>query len=459
MNFIQVLRFIGMALLLPLLAVSAAPEPAVEAPTVAPKPSASAPATEQPPAAAAPTYETVFEQSYQTTMVQQPRALIRTSDGGYAFAGTVDITVPVEKLGERSKRFGLWLNKVDRDGTLQWQRIFASKVVGGWRREEAYTLVETRDRGLLVAGLTSSDDITGVPMGKDGTSAKSAARASAGLIVRYDKNGAERWRKTMGDVQKRSVNAFFASVAVSGGYVLAGVTTVHSKEKFASPRGKRVLWLMKIDDAGKPLWERKFEDIEVAGQLLGRKLVTTAEGGVVLALSSKQPATALLAPGMDIVDHEGKVLSKVPPQQVMVLRFDKNGRETKRATFPAATDVPVIAGNADGYLVAGYNRVAWYASFDKDLKQRWKKIAADNVRLTGVVPEHGGFRGAGALDAASLVYITSTGEWRVEPTITPLHSSRIADVAGGDEPGEFTYLWYDLTLLDTKLIKMRLKKN
>ncbi len=460
MNMIQVLRFIVMASLLPLLlacALNSEPQPTSNESPAVTEPAARTVTPEQEQAAAASAYEILFEKIYVTGKTQVPRVLIRTSDGGYAFAGYLDMTATAEQVVPSRRRFALWLNKVDRAGTLQWERVLTSKVVGGSRKDEAFTVVEARDRALIVAGGASSDDITGRPMGIDDDPA-SPARITAGLIVCYDKSGAERWRKILGNFQKLSANAFLASVAVPGGYVLAGITTIHPpSEEEPGARRKRVLWLVKIDDAGELLWERKFEDLEIEADFLAPKLIPETDGGVVLALSSPGSTASIAPAGPKGAHAQSPTGANI--QQVVVARFDEAGRESKRTAFTMLTRTPLIAGNADGYLVAGHLRNTWYAMLDKDLKLRSKEIAPESVRLTGLIPEADGFRGAGGSIAPSFVYVSSDGRWRVEPAAPYVDLSRIDDIVSGDKAGEFAYLWHDFERRETRLIKMRPKKN
>ncbi|MDX9750137.1 MAG: hypothetical protein RBT71_03565 [Flavobacteriales bacterium] len=80
-----------------------------------------------------------------------PRALVHTSDGGYALAGYTasdnqHVTAP---LGG----FDQWVVKTDAGGVMQWQRT-----LGGSDDDEAFALEQTPDGGYIVAGLTNSDD-------------------------------------------------------------------------------------------------------------------------------------------------------------------------------------------------------------------------------------------------------------------------------------------------------------
>src|SRR5213592_885178 len=89
-------------------------------------------------------YSVVWERALVDGRQQLPRALIRTSDGGYAVAGYGSVDLVPGGVGVST---GFWTVRLDRDGRIQWQRAFAAEAPK--RGEEAYTLTETREGGLL----------------------------------------------------------------------------------------------------------------------------------------------------------------------------------------------------------------------------------------------------------------------------------------------------------------------
>ena len=86
----------------------------------------------------------MWSQTYGGTSNDAAKAMIQTSDGGYALAGYT------RSFGAGSYDF--WLVKTDEYGDVEWNQTY-----GGASIEVAYSLVETSDGGYAIAG-TKNDD-------------------------------------------------------------------------------------------------------------------------------------------------------------------------------------------------------------------------------------------------------------------------------------------------------------
>jgi hypothetical protein len=84
-----------------------------------------------------------WNQTYGGTWIDIAYALVETSDGGYAIAGST------ESFGAGRRDF--WLVKTDGDGNVEWNQTY-----GGAQHEVAYGLVTTSDGGYALAGGTWS---------------------------------------------------------------------------------------------------------------------------------------------------------------------------------------------------------------------------------------------------------------------------------------------------------------
>ena len=88
---------------------------------------------------------------------EEANAVIETADGGFILAGTTN-----SQDGQVSGMqgiFDMWLVKVDSAGSLDWEQC-----LGGAGKEVAYSLTETADPGLVVAGFANQNGgmVTGV---------------------------------------------------------------------------------------------------------------------------------------------------------------------------------------------------------------------------------------------------------------------------------------------------------
>jgi hypothetical protein len=189
------------------------------------------------------------------------RDVVKTDDGGYVLAGTVETQV-----GKRADlplyRGDISLEKRDSNDILIWNRTF-----GGEKNDEVRRIIRVSDGGFLVIGQTES-------FGK------------GAWVIRTGADGRERWNKTFG---KRGTDSFNAAVELrDGGFALAGTSDAFS----AKGQGA---WLVRIDAQGTELWNRTF-----GGDVLdyAQSVAENPRGGLVIAgvtnSDSGQLADALL---------------------------------------------------------------------------------------------------------------------------------------------------------------------
>lgn len=169
-------------------------------------------------------------------------AVIETSDGGYALAGSID------ELGAVS--FGLV--KTDASGAIEWSQTSGSLGYG-----YAKALIETSDGGYALAGYRSVY----------------ATGSYDFVLVKTDSYGNEEWNKTYGGSNYDIVSDLIESS--DGGYVLAGsIDAYFDDENF---------WLVKTDADGNMMWNQTY-----GGENYDRcsTVVETSDGGYALAGST-----------------------------------------------------------------------------------------------------------------------------------------------------------------------------
>ncbi len=169
-------------------------------------------------------------------------SLIKTSDGGYALVGDTN------SFGVGSLDF--WLVKTDESGNMEWNRTY-----GGEDSDIAYSLIETSDGGLALAGFT-------IPSGY---------QYSDFWLVKTDVNGNMVWNKTYGGPSEDVANSLIQTS--DGGFALVGNT-----RPFVG--GFYDFWFVKTDNAGNIQWNRTYggENSDNANSL-----VQTSDGGYLLA--------------------------------------------------------------------------------------------------------------------------------------------------------------------------------
>jgi uncharacterized delta-60 repeat protein len=224
--------------------------------------------------------------------VEIGRSLIKTSDGGYAIAGTYS-------------HVDVYVVKLDANGNLQW-----TKTIGGKDFEDGYSLIQTSDGGYAIAGYTQSfgaggEDVYVVKLDakgnlqwtktiggpkddwsssliqtSDGGYAIAGSTKSFGAggldvyVVKLNANGNLQWTRTIGGPE--SEGGFSLIQTSDGGYAIAGYT-------YSFGAGDRDVYVVKLDANGNLLWTKtiggKKEDV-------GTSLIQTSDGGYVIAGST-----------------------------------------------------------------------------------------------------------------------------------------------------------------------------
>ncbi len=230
------------------------------------------------------------------------KVLIGTSDGGYAIAGSFGYSIEGHYSGSGSLlRDDFLLIKIDPNGTLQWTRRY-----GGERGDaEAYSLIQTSDRGYALVGKLSDNvrsyesDVWLVKTDSSGNmewnhtyTALGATQADiiqtgdggyaiAGgsctttdpkltefCLVKTDDIGNVQWNQTYGTPENYEM-AYSLVEASDGGYTLAG-------RKYNLTESS--IWLVKIDPLGNIKWNRT-----LSGDLGSQGLIAASDGGYALA--------------------------------------------------------------------------------------------------------------------------------------------------------------------------------
>jgi hypothetical protein len=180
-----------------------------------------------------------WNQTYGGDGIEYAFALVETSDGGYAIAGTTNNDC--------------WLVKTDAYGNMEWNRTY-----GGSEPDRAFALVETSDGGYAIAGETTSFNVENYDF----------------WLVKTDANGNMEWNKTYGKATSEGANSLIETS--DGGFALAGATT-HFGILF-TPYSD--FWLVKTDAHGNMEWNQTYGKAETE---IAQSLVETSDGGYAIA--------------------------------------------------------------------------------------------------------------------------------------------------------------------------------
>jgi len=200
--------------------------------------------------------------------------VLQTADGGFFFVGFVDVTASGGAGADTSKgntrtRHGVgefWGTKLDAQGNLEWRRFF-----GGTSNDRAYSVVQANDDGFVLTGSSESNDFD-----------ISDNRGSYDFwVIKITDKGDLVWQSSFGgsgidkawDIAKTNDN----------GYVITG-NTFSTDTDISKNNGESDVWLIKIDDAGKMIWEKTYGGLQFDA---AQSVSLTTDGGFIISGNSK----------------------------------------------------------------------------------------------------------------------------------------------------------------------------
>jgi hypothetical protein len=236
-----------------------------------------------------------WNKTYGGTESDMATGLVCTADGGYVMVGETS------SYGEGKSDF--WLVKVDSSGNMQWNKTFGDQTA-----DIATCMIQTNDGGYALGGYWLENDAS-----KDA------------LFVKTDSSGNVQWTRTYGGAEGERV---YSVVQTSeGGYALAGVTDSYNDE------GKPDFWLVKTDSNGIIEWNKTYTEQNTDS---AKSLIQTRDGGYTLGGFVRQA----------IID----------PSDVWVINVDSAGNPVWNVTWEPgeyAMFDSMIQTRDGGYLVSG----------------------------------------------------------------------------------------------------------
>ncbi|OHB90731.1 MAG: hypothetical protein A3C38_07825 [Planctomycetes bacterium RIFCSPHIGHO2_02_FULL_50_42] len=183
-----------------------------------------------------------WQKTYGGVNKDEAKSIQQTDDGGYIVAGWT------RSFGAGESDF--WVLKLAFDGTVEWQKTY-----GGNDFESAGSIQQTKERGYIVAGGTSS----------------SGAGESDFWVLKLSADGTVEWQKTYGG--DRYDKAHSIQQTGDGGYIAAGVT-----RSFGA--GDENLWVLKLEPDGTVEWQKSYGGAEWDA---AESVQQTGDGGYVVA--------------------------------------------------------------------------------------------------------------------------------------------------------------------------------
>ncbi|MCF6342376.1 MAG: T9SS type A sorting domain-containing protein, partial [Bacteroidales bacterium] len=193
-----------------------------------------------------------------------PGKIISTTDGGSILVGYSS-----SSDGDISENKGwddCWVLKLDENGSIQWERS-----LGGTSRDLGNNILQTDDKGYLIAATTKSTD-GDVSENHGGTDF---------WLLKTDAEGNIEWERTYGGSEDET----FAEIKQLNDSCLLLLGSSRSSDgDIESNYGGKDYWLVKTDTEGNLLWEQNYGGSESDN---GASIALKKDGGFVLGGSSK----------------------------------------------------------------------------------------------------------------------------------------------------------------------------
>lgn len=240
----------------------------------------------------------LWEKSFGFSGHDHSYDIMQTDDGGLFFTGHLDITAAREdgftEKGTSLTRHGVgefWGTKLDSNGAIEWRRYF-----GGSNNDRAFGVVQSADGGFVMAGFAESNDFD----------IKNNHGSYDFWVVKIDDKGEFLWEQAYGG---SGIDRSYAIVKTAdGGYAIAG-QTLSADSDVGENNGESDIWLIKLDDSGKLLWENSFGG---SGFELAEGLSLMSDGDLMVVGNSKSA--------------DGDPIENAGENDIWVIRTDSNGR-------------------------------------------------------------------------------------------------------------------------------------
>lgn len=192
----------------------------------------------------------------------------QTSDGGFIVGAYTNSPSSYDKPDASYGAGDYWVLKLDRDGNLEWQKVF-----GGEADDHLYVVKQLKDKGYLLGGSSAS--------GTSGNKQKTNKKGTDIWLVKLDETGEEIWQETYNTGEADMLLSIHENN--DGSLLLGGYT--HSEAKTSKTDDKDIndYIAIKTDNKGEEQWRKS---IGSNGDDILRKLVETRDGGYIMAGTS-----------------------------------------------------------------------------------------------------------------------------------------------------------------------------
>jgi hypothetical protein len=172
--------------------------------------------------------------------------ILPMSGGGYILAGSSNSPAGHDKTNDGNGDLDFWIVKISANGTKEWDKSF-----GGPSYDGLSEIIQTADKGYILAGSSSSD--------AGGDKSENSRGGSDYWVIKLDSNFVKEWDKTIGGDGGDGLTA--VRQTSDGGYLVAGSSNSNAsgdklKDRTDQYETSSDPWLVKLTADGKLDWQK-----------------------------------------------------------------------------------------------------------------------------------------------------------------------------------------------------------
>jgi hypothetical protein len=234
----------------------------------------------------------VWKKSYGGTQYDEGVSIIELKDHSFIVSGN-SRNIDGDFMNSKKGNIDVVLFKIDSLGNMIWNLSF-----GGNVDEGVYSMIRTKDEGIVLTGITNSNDQDFRSMNKGGEEI---------FTIKFDTNGNLLWKKTYGGTDFD--RSFSVTTDITGNLLYTGTSRSNNGDFNGMNYGWDDIVVFKLDLNGEIIWKKTIGGLY--GEE-GKSISSTNDGGSILTGYSNSY--------LSDIDGINRGLS-----DIFVMKLDSNG--------------------------------------------------------------------------------------------------------------------------------------
>lgn len=289
------------------------------------------------------------------------KTIVQTSDGGFIVAGRTSSSDGDVSGIHGGNSDDIWVIKLSSLGNIKWQ-----KCLGGSRSERADCIVQTFDKGYIIAGFTNSND--GDVLGNHGGDLD-------GWVVKLDSIGNIQWQRCIGGGGYDVAHSIIQTT--DSGFAIAGYTDSPDGD-ISGNHGGGDAWVAKLNYYGEIQWLKCYGG---SSQDAAESIIQNSDGGYSVAGYTWSKEEGFVNHGLSDayvirLDSSGNIItnSKNEIWQKLIGGANNDGASCITSAIDGGFFVTGSTSSNDGDVSGNRgNYDAWVIKLDSDGSIMWQR--------------------------------------------------------------------------------------